>query len=1020
MRLGNSRQKARARWVRLMQLAERDPRRSGRIALQWAGGERTAYDDLAIGWALLRWERLAAAATALDAAAAALPLHDHAARLQCQRAQLMLAQLQDGGPELQARWEAHLAACAAAGVTAAILPARCEQLAHLNLLGRYSEARDLAARLSDTEPDTNTCVSSRKDVKAQRVGAPLLEPARLCAFALKQADRALQARFLHVCGVAAIGCGELAMARQLLDQAGKLFQQLGRRAELARVAFELGWLAIRSEQLSTAAQALQWARTIYQRLELPFRVALCERDLGTVAYLQNDYGQALTWGVTARSQFLALGRDSHAAGCDFNLGTVAHVCGLYDLAMAVYQRAEQTYLECSHTFHAFVAGRNQVLVACAQGKPAQALALADALAAQGEALGDALGACELLDARARALRGLGRTSEAAQSWITAARRFDELGNRGGAVESRLELAWLQLEAGELAAAERLLKALAPDLAARPAQLWRVHYGLGLIAARRGALAAAHDAYLSAVKLVAAMRRRLASEHASSGIFRQAQALHDAALKLAAQLEDHAALLLLVDSQHSLSLEYQFAQARSRPDTAALREAAGVALRQALIPRQKVKGASQNAAPSVPGSLDVPTHATVSSVHPESQDRNPQARIGQPTCDDAAQRDAALEQYLTALLQTRHGALSAPQPLEPCDPALLCHELTAAYGSAWTLLCPLFTAEDLLLVGVTPEESFCTRQPYDPQLRQLLDRACLPSQRQMTYRDLGRLRHPELPAWQVLSALGDLLLPPWLTARLAPQHRLLIVPSGPLHGLAWAALRVGGAWLCEQSLLTLLPSLRAARTPPRLDRAAPALLLGCSDFGTRAPSLPLVGATLDIVACAWPGPTTQLRDLAATVAALREANAQQSLRRYGLIHLASHAQLGAADGLLAQIQFADDAMFLDEVAQLRLAADLVVLTACEGGAGAVLTGDEVLSLSRALLTAGARSVLASLWTVYDQGVLALLEPLYQALAAGHDAATALAHAQRTLCVRPAEDGSMLHTPYSWGGFYVVCR
>ncbi|NCC33758.1 MAG: hypothetical protein EOM24_17345, partial [Chloroflexia bacterium] len=282
-----SRQTTTAQWGRLMHLAERDPRRSGQLACQWAQrSERTAYEELAIGWALLRWERLEAAAQALAHAAVNLPPSDHATRLLCERAQLMLAQLQGEGAELQAGWEDHVARCRTQPGDDAILAARCEQVAHLNVLGRYRDARTLATTLA---PLVTTCTS-----KARR------------------------ARFLHVNGVAAIGCGDFPTAQQCLNAAGILFRQLGHRAEVARVAFEQGWLALRREALAAAKQTLEEAHTIYQRLDLPFRVALCERDLGTVAYLQNDYGHALARGVAARSSFLALGRHTHAAGCDFN------------------------------------------------------------------------------------------------------------------------------------------------------------------------------------------------------------------------------------------------------------------------------------------------------------------------------------------------------------------------------------------------------------------------------------------------------------------------------------------------------------------------------------------------------------------------------------------------------------------------------------------------------------------------------------------------------------------------------
>lgn len=929
-------------WLRLIRIAERDPRRAGLIAETWlTRSDRSPYVDLAIGWALLRWERFTEAEAALLAAEPRLPRDDPGACLCCARARLMLAQMQGAGPDLQDRWEEHSAACVAGGHDDALLRARCEQIAHLNLLGQYGQARMLAETLTSA--------------------------------IARVTDPATQARYFHVAAVAAIGCADLTAAERLLEAALQRFQQTARRADLARALFERGWLNLRREHLAAAAADLQRARTIYQDFDLPFRVALCERDLGTVAYLQNEYGHAIAWGVAARTRFLALGRQYHAAGCDFNLGTVAHVIGLYDLASATYQRAEQIYLAQNDHFHAVIAGRNQVLAAYAQGNPARALELADALAPRSDALGDPFSTYALLAARAQALGSLGQISAAAQAAHRAVEGLRRLGNQSAAAECELDLAWCYLAAGDLHEARRLLAAIEADVADRPALHWRVAYGLGLIAARHGNNAAAAVHYTVAIRMVAGLRRRLASEHASSGIFQQARDLHHAAMTLAAQRADHAALLMIADQQQRFLDEQRTVEPALPPSLAAMYTQARNDLRAAL---------------ATPG--------------------------------DPARRDAALERYLTTLLHTRHVHPPADAPVEPLDLAAIQGRLSTAYGDRWTLLCPLFTADRLFLFGVTPTASFCTARPYDADLQALLQRACLPEYRQATYRDLRRMHYPDRPPWQTLQALGECLLPDWLRDRLAPDQRLLIVPSGPLHSLAWAALRMGEAWLCEQTILTILPNLRAPRPHPPLDPTAPGLLVGCSTFGTRAAPLPEVPAVLALAAQHWPGPIDIWMDAGAGVAQVQAANRRGDLGRYGLIHIATHAQLGSADGLLAHIKLADDDLLLDDVQQLRLAADLVVLTACEGGAGAVLPGDEVIGLSRALLAAGGRSVLAGLWTLYDQGILALLNPLYKALAAGHDPPAALALAQRALLALPPRSDSLLHTPYIWAGFTVLQR
>jgi CHAT domain-containing protein len=60
---------------------------------------------------------------------------------------------------------------------------------------------------------------------------------------------------------------------------------------------------------------------------------------------------------------------------------------------------------------------------------------------------------------------------------------------------------------------------------------------------------------------------------------------------------------------------------------------------------------------------------------------------------------------------------------------------------------------------------------------------------------------------------------------------------------------------------------------------------------------------------------------------------------------------------------------------ELNADLVVLSACDTGRGKI-TGDGVVGLSRALISAGTPSVIVSLWSVDDQATSELMQKFYQ--------------------------------------------
>ena len=113
---------------------------------------------------------------------------------------------------------------------------------------------------------------------------------------------------------------------------------------------------------------------------------------------------------------------------------------------------------------------------------------------------------------------------------------------------------------------------------------------------------------------------------------------------------------------------------------------------------------------------------------------------------------------------------------------------------------------------------------------------------------------------------------------------------------------------------------------------------------------------------------------------------------------------------------DGRLEVHEVFGLRLAADLVVLSACQTGLGSgaesdVPAGDDWVGLARAFLSSGAAEVMATLWPVQDRASAALMErfyPVYQG-----DAGAALATAQRAVLSQP-ETAS----PYYWAGFELM--
>ena len=142
-----------------------------------------------------------------------------------------------------------------------------------------------------------------------------------------------------------------------------------------------------------------------------------------------------------------------------------------------------------------------------------------------------------------------------------------------------------------------------------------------------------------------------------------------------------------------------------------------------------------------------------------------------------------------------------------------------------------------------------------------------------------------------------------------------------------------------------------------------------------------------------------------------------------MHFATHGLLNEKNPRLSGLVLArddtskeDGVLRLGEVYNLRLAADLVVLSACETGLGQVARGEGTIGLTRGFLYAGAASALVSLWQVSDATTSDLMVDFYDAMLRGTDKPTALREAKRRLIRRQPEYAK----PYYWAPFILIGR
>ena len=135
----------------------------------------------------------------------------------------------------------------------------------------------------------------------------------------------------------------------------------------------------------------------------------------------------------------------------------------------------------------------------------------------------------------------------------------------------------------------------------------------------------------------------------------------------------------------------------------------------------------------------------------------------------------------------------------------------------------------------------------------------------------------------------------------------------------------------------------------------------------------------------------------------------------LLHFATHGILDEQRGFGSSIVLTrdgeDDGLLrAEEIADMKLNAELVVLSACDTGRGK-LSGDGVIGLSRSFITAGVPSVIVSLWKVPDQSTAPLMTQFYQNLKVNPDKAVALREAMLTTMKQYPD-------PVNWAAFTLI--
>ena len=154
----------------------------------------------------------------------------------------------------------------------------------------------------------------------------------------------------------------------------------------------------------------------------------------------------------------------------------------------------------------------------------------------------------------------------------------------------------------------------------------------------------------------------------------------------------------------------------------------------------------------------------------------------------------------------------------------------------------------------------------------------------------------------------------------------------------------------------------------------------------------------------------------------ESKFKEVAQSYRFLHLAMHGFVNEMNGD-GRLIFAksgsskeDDQLFIPEIYNLELNAELVVLSACNSGSGKLQKGEGIMSMARSFIYAGSPSVIMSQWTLPDAIAPLLISSFSKYLLAGEPKDQALRKAKLDY-LKSVKDPNFAH-PYYWAGLVVI--
>ncbi len=913
---------------------------------------------------------------------------------------------------------------------AGLIEVLCRETAHSvavdleRAIGLATAARWLARSLADVAGfarSTRALANARHSAGDTAAAQELYEEAFLGFSQLGDEREAAITRSSALLNLAYLGRYEQVQAWQ--QAAHQVFVRLGDQLRLAILQHNYANILYRQDRWAEALELYQQAHAEFVRLERFQDVAICWRNIAVcqislhrfdeamavyhktraycdehglirvglqvdyniayLYYMRGEYTRAIQLFRAARQRCEDAGEEYHKALCDLDQSEIYLELNLVEEAAELAQAAHSSFAQLHLPYEGAKALTNQAIALSRHGLAVPALELLQRareifVCEQNQlwpALVDFYQAVVLARAHrpreAMALAGRAREVFAAFAMASRAAMCDLL---------RAELL---LELGQPGQAREACHGALHRLAELqlPALEYQAHLVLGRVEEASHDPFAALAAYQASHRRLEALRSQLQGEDLKIAFLEDKQVVYESLVWLT--LKHQAG-----PTAETLAFDYiEQAKSRSLADLLAFRA-------PALPPRQP----RQNGLASRVGHLREELNWAYRQIdHREMEGgEHPRANLQQ-----LRERVHALEsELLRALreLQTADRELSSLQ-----SGGVFAWKTVCASLPATAVLVEYFIARGTIWAVTADQERLEIRAVSTTSRTREIHRLLQFQLSQLALRGESRGRNLALVQEATQAHLEELyreLIAP-IRPRLQGRH-LIFVPHGFLHYLPFHALFDGVGHLIDQFSISYAPSagvlhLCAIKEAQWTERS---LVFGVAD--ERAPQI--LEEAKAVAGCL--PQATLLTNEAATEEALRQEGAGCRF-----IHIATHGLFRRDNPMFSAIQLGQTRLGLCDLYDLRLSAELVVLSGCGTGLNAILGADELVGLTRGWLYAGAQTVLVTLWDVNDASTAVFMRCFYQHLADGTPRAQALRFAMLDL-------REQYPHPYYWAPFVLV--